>query len=168
MPRRCGLTFNCTSGQWRAKRREKIFWAISPDEPETEPRDQRGRACVVSQLIARRVVYLRREGPDQRRGLHSPSLSPKRGAWRSSKQIARCGSVKSIASVNPGHDPAARGLLAWNAQPSGEGQGCPIGRAGAQGPGRDLPAVPASGPVRPQFIKVTLERTGPQLARGAD
>src|SRR5919109_141051 len=117
---------------------------------------------VVSQLIRSPGVYFKEEkDPTSGRSLHSAKLIPNRGAWLEFESNKR--DVISVKVDRKRKIPVTillRAVLAWQAQPNGEGQWVPDSELDQRGRDEDIVALfqHLEGSSEHQYIKVTLDK----------
>ena len=126
---------------------------------------------VVSQLIRSPGVYFKEEkDPTSGRGLHSAKLIPNRGAWLEFESNKR--DVISVKVDRKRKIPVTillRAVLAWQAQPNGEGQWTPDNELDQRGRDEDILALfqHMEGSSEHQYIKVTLDKDPARHAKEA-
>ena len=125
---------------------------------------------VVSQLIRSPGVYFKEEkDPTSGRGLHSAKLIPNRGAWLEFETNKR--DVVSVKVDRKRKIPVTillRAVLAWQAQPNGEGQWAPDNELDQKGHDEDVLALfQHMEQSDHQYIKVTLDKDPARHAKEA-
>jgi DNA-directed RNA polymerase subunit beta len=116
---------------------------------------------VVSQLIRSPGVYFKEDkDPTSGRGLHSAKLIPNRGAWLEFETNKR--DVISVKVDRKRKIPVTillRAVLAWDAQPNGEGQWAPDNELDKRGHDEDIVALFQHLDQHDhQYVKVTLDK----------
>ena len=125
---------------------------------------------VVSQLIRSPGVYFKEEkDPTSGRGLHSAKLIPNRGAWLEFETNKR--DVISVKVDRKRKIPVTillRAVLAWDAQPNGEGQWAPDSELDQRGRDEDIIALfQHLDQSDHQYVKVTLDKDPARHAKEA-
>src|ERR687885_688243 len=125
---------------------------------------------VVSQLIRSPGVYFKEEkDPTSGRALHSAKLIPNRGAWLEFETNKR--DVISVKVDRKRKIPVTillRAVLAWDAQPNGEGQWAPDNELDQRGHDEDIVALfQHLDQTDHQYIKVTLDKDPARHAKEA-
>jgi DNA-directed RNA polymerase subunit beta len=125
---------------------------------------------VVSQLIRSPGVYFKEEkDPTSGRGLHSAKLIPNRGAWLEFETNKR--DVVSVKVDRKRKIPVTillRAVLAWLAQPNGDGQWVPDNELDQKGHDEDIIALfQHMEQSDHQYIKVTLDKDPARHAKEA-
>jgi DNA-directed RNA polymerase subunit beta len=125
---------------------------------------------VVSQLIRSPGVYFKEDkDPTSGRGLHSAKLIPNRGAWLEFETNKR--DVISVKVDRKRKIPVTillRAVLAWDAQPNGEGQWAPDNELDQRGHDDDIVALfQHLDQTDHQYIKVTLDKDPARHAKEA-
>ena len=125
---------------------------------------------VVSQLIRSPGVYFKEDkDPTSGRGLHSAKLIPNRGAWLEFETNKR--DVVSVKVDRKRKIPVTillRAVLAWNAQPNGEGQWTPDNELDQRGRDEDIIELfQHLDQTDHQYVKVTLDKDPARHAKEA-